>query len=222
MVARSYDQYDGVTAAVEVIGERWALLIVRDLLVGARRYTDLKQGLPRIPTNILSARLKDLQDGGVVQRVPLRNCGLVYQLTEAGRSLEPIVLALSRWGVERLGEPGAEDLTTADGLTVALRAAFRPEAAAAPPVDYELRVEAVVLRVRVDSGALVIHQVAPPAPPVAGSAPEGNPDVVLVAGRDLLRGEWPQVASGDPALAERFAGCFALRWGPRSPLPATG
>ncbi|SKB04644.1 winged helix-turn-helix transcriptional regulator [Aeromicrobium choanae] len=223
MVARSYDQYDGVTAAVEVIGERWALLIVRDLLVGARRYTDLKQGLPRIPTNILSARLKDLQEGGVVQRVPLRHCGLVYELTEVGRSLEPIVLALSRWGVERLGEPGAEDLTTADGLTVALRAAFRPEiAASATPTDYELRVEAVVLRVGVGDGSLVIHQVAPPAPPVAGTVPEGEPDVVLVAGRDLLRGELPRVAAGDPELAQRFAGSFALRWGPRSPLPAVG
>ena len=73
MAARSYGQYCGVTNAVELVGERWALLIVRDLLVGPRRYTDLKQGLPRIPTNILSTRLKELQDAGVVRRVPLRH-----------------------------------------------------------------------------------------------------------------------------------------------------
>ena len=85
VAARSYGQYCGVTRAVELVGERWALLIVRDLLVGPRRYTDLKQGLPRIPTNILSARLKELQDGGVVRRVALRSCGLVYELTEHGR-----------------------------------------------------------------------------------------------------------------------------------------
>ena len=71
VASRSYGQYCGVTTAVELIGERWAMLIVRDLLVGPRRYTDLKQGLPKIPTNILSARLKELQEGGVVRRVPL-------------------------------------------------------------------------------------------------------------------------------------------------------
>src|SRR5699024_2289926 len=88
VAARSYGQYCGVTTAVELVGERWALLIVRDLLVGPRRYTDLKQGLPRIPTNILSTRLKELQAGGVVRRVPLASCGLVYELTEYGRALE--------------------------------------------------------------------------------------------------------------------------------------
>ena len=82
------------------------MLIVRDLLVGPRRYTDLKQGLPRIPTNILSARLKELQEGGVVRRVPLKNCGLVYELTDYGRELEPIVLALGRWGFRRWATPG--------------------------------------------------------------------------------------------------------------------
>lgn len=71
MTARSYGQYCGVATAVDIIGERWALLIVRDLLVGARRYSDLKEGLPRIPTNILSSRLKELQAAGIVRRVPL-------------------------------------------------------------------------------------------------------------------------------------------------------
>src|ERR1700761_339215 len=114
MVARSYGQYDGLTAAVELVAERWALLIVRDLLVGPRRYTDLKQGLPRIPTNILSVRLKELQEGGVIRRVPLARCGLVYELTEYGRELEPIVLTLGRWGFKSMGDPKDEDVVTAD------------------------------------------------------------------------------------------------------------
>ena len=84
MAARSYGQYCGITSAVELVTERWALLIIRDLLVGPRRYTDLKQGLPTIPTNILSARLKELQEGEVIRRVPLPHCGLVYELTEYG------------------------------------------------------------------------------------------------------------------------------------------
>jgi DNA-binding HxlR family transcriptional regulator len=117
MAARSYGQYCGVTTAVELIGERWALLIVRDLLVGPRRYTDLKQGLPRIPTNILSTRLKELQEGGVVRRVPLLNCGLVYELTPYGRSFEPIMLALGRWGFQAMGDPDEGDVVTADSLT---------------------------------------------------------------------------------------------------------
>jgi len=138
VAARSYGQYCGVTTAVELIGERWALLIVRDLLVGPRRYTDLKQGLPRVPTNILSARLKELQEGGVVRRVPLMNCGLVYELTPYGRELEPVILALGRWGFQSMGEPGDGDVVTADSLTVALRTAFQADAAAAlPDADYE-------------------------------------------------------------------------------------
>ena len=166
MASRSYGQYCGVTTAVELVGERWAMLIVRDLLVGPRRYTDLKQGLPKIPTNILSTRLKELQEGGVVRRVPMRSCGLVYELTAYGRQLEPIVLALGRWGFEQMGEPGIDDVVTADSLTMALRTAFQPDAAASlPSADYEVHVGDVVLRVQVDGDELRIAQLAPPAPP---------------------------------------------------------
>jgi len=76
MPARSYGQFCGLTRAVELVGERWAMLIVRDLLVGPRRFTDLLRGLPRIPTNILTTRLKELQAGGVIRRVPLGGRGV--------------------------------------------------------------------------------------------------------------------------------------------------
>ena len=169
MAARSYGQYCGVTTAVELIGERWALLIVRDLLVGPRRYTDLKQGLPRIPTNILSTRLKELQEGGVVRRVPLHNCGLVYELTPYGRALEPILLALGRWGFQTMGEPSPDDVVTPDSLTMALRTAFQAETAT--DADYELHVGDVTLRATVRGGALTVAQLAPPAPPWAVGCP---------------------------------------------------
>jgi DNA-binding HxlR family transcriptional regulator len=220
VAARSYGQYGGVATAVELIGERWAVLIVRDLLVGPRRYTDLKQGLPRIPTNILSTRLKELQDGGVVRRVPIRSCGLVYELTEYGRELEPIILALARWGLRALGEPGDDDVFTPDSLTVALRAAFRGEAA--PRADYEVRVGGIALRVHVD-GVLRITQLAPPAPPVGGSLPAGEPDLTISAGsgiRHLLTGRKDAAAAaaagditvvaGDSAFLERFAATFRI------------
>ena len=111
----------------------------------------------------------------MVRRVPLMSCGLVYELTAYGRELEPIVLALGRWGFESMGEPGIDDVVTADSLTMALRTAFQPDAAAAlPPADYEVHVGEVALRVQVDGEELRIAQLAPPAPPVGGRLPSGS------------------------------------------------
>ena len=219
---------------MELIGERWAMLIVRDLLVGPRRYTDLKQGLPKIPTNILSARLKELQEGGVVRRAPLYRTGLVYELTPYGRELEPIVLALGRWGFVQMGDPGPDDIVTADSLTMALRTAFRPDAAATlPAADYEVHVGDVALRVQVDGAALRIAQLAPPAPPVGGRLPEGEPELVLAAGpgiRRVISGELTPadaidqdviaVVSGDAVLLDRFADTFHIDAASRSVLAA--
>ncbi|MFT4232991.1 MAG: helix-turn-helix domain-containing protein [Leucobacter sp.] len=228
MAARSYGQYCGVTRAVELVGERWALLIVRDLLVGPRRYTDLKQGLPRIPTNILSTRLKELQEGGVVQRVPIARCGLVYELTPYGRALEPIMLALGRWGFQAMGDPAEGDAVTPDSLTMALRTSFRPERAV--DADFELHVGDVALRARVRDRALTVVQLVPPAPPVGGALPAGEPESVIVAGpgiRALIGGEITaeealaqgivEVVRGDAAILAAFAGMFRI-----DPLPAAG
>lgn len=233
MAARSYGQYCGVTTAVELIGERWALLIVRDLLVGPRRYTDLKQGLPRIPTNILSTRLKELQEGGVVRRVPLMNCGLVYELTPYGRSLEPIMLALGRWGFQTMGDPSPDDVVTADSLTMALRTAFQPNAA--PDAEYELHVGDVVLRASVQDGSLRVAQIAPPAPPVGGTLPTGEPDAVIVAGpgiRRLIGGEVTPaeaveqellaVVRGDLSWLDAFAASFHIAPLGASTVPVGG
>jgi DNA-binding HxlR family transcriptional regulator len=224
VATRSYGQYCGVTTAVELIGERWAMLIIRDLMVGPRRYTDLKQGLPKIPTNILSARLKELQEGGVVRRAPLYRTGLVYELTPYGRQLEPIVLALGRWGFEQMGEPGPDDIVTADSLTMALRTAFRADAAATlPSADYELHVGSVALRVQVDGDSLRIARLAPVAPPVGGTLPAGEPELVFAVGpgiRHIISGELTPaeaidqdvlaVVSGDATLLERFAATFHI------------
>ncbi|KNY05754.1 winged helix-turn-helix transcriptional regulator [Microbacterium sp. GCS4] len=221
MAARSYGQYCGVTTAVELIGERWALLIVRDLLVGPRRYTDLKQGLPRIPTNILSTRLKELQDGGVVRRIPLLR-GLAYELTPYGQALEPVILALGRWGFQTMGDPEEGDIVTADSLTMALRTAFRSDAA--DDVEYELHVGEVALHASVRGGELAVIQISPPAPPVGGREPvREEPDAVIVAGpgiRRLIGGEITPaeaiaqdvvaVVRGDAAHLESFARTFHI------------
>jgi DNA-binding HxlR family transcriptional regulator len=221
VAARSYGQYCGVTTAVELVGERWAMLIVRDLLVGPRRYTDLKVGLPRIPTNILSTRLKELQEGGVVRRVPLHNCGLVYELTDYGRALEPIILALGRWGFQTMGDPDEGDVVTPDSLTMALRTAFQADAAA--DAEYELHVGDVALRASVRGGKLSVARLAPPAPPVGGRLPEGEADAVIVAGpgiRRLIAGELTPaeaveqdvlaVVRGDVTWLDSFARSFHI------------
>lgn len=222
MAARSYGQYCGITTAVELVTERWALLIIRDLLVGPRRYTDLKQGLPKIPTNILSTRLKELQEGGVIRRVALRRCGLVYELTGYGRELEPIVLALGRWGFQSMGEPKDEDIVTADSLTMALRTAFRPEFASAS-LDFQIQVGAVELRAQVSDGELKVVQIAPPAPPVGGSLPSSEPELRfatnpgirhLIAGTltpaQAVKQDVVTILAGNLKLLERFTELFRI------------
>jgi len=220
VAARSYGQYCGVTTAVELVTERWALLIIRDLLVGPRRYTDLKHGLPKIPTNILSTRLKELQEGAVIRRVPLARCGLVYELTEYGRELEPIVLALGRWGFRSMGDPKDDDIVTADSLTIALRTAFRPELPSAS-LDFQIQVGVVELRAQVSDGALKVVQIAPPSSPVGGSLPSGEPELRFATGpgiRQLIAGTLTPaqaleqhvvtILKGNVKLLERFTELF--------------
>jgi DNA-binding HxlR family transcriptional regulator len=222
VAARSYGQHCGVTTAVELVTERWALLIIRDLLVGPRRYTDLKQGLPKISTNILSARLKELQEDGVIRRVALASCGLVYELTEYGRELEPIVLALGRWGFRSMGEPKDEDIVTADSLTMALRTAFKPEIASVS-LDFQIQVGAVELRAQVSDGELKVVQIAPPTPPLGGSLPSGEPELRFATGsgiRHLIAGtltaaqaveqDVVTIAKGNLKLLERFTELFQI------------
>jgi DNA-binding HxlR family transcriptional regulator len=154
VAARDYGQYGGITQALELVGERWALLIIRDLLVGPRRYGELAEGLPRIPTNILAARLKELQAAGVLIRVPHSRV-IVYELTDYGRELEPVVLALGAWGFKALGDPRDEQLITPDAMTMDLRTAFRENIAATlPATAYAARLGSAELLIRVDGGSL--------------------------------------------------------------------
>ncbi len=107
MSKRSYNQYCAVARALDIVGERWTLLVVRELLSGPKRFKDLLAGLPGIGTNLLTARLKDLEGYRVVRRtiLPPPAGSKVYELTELGRSLEPVVAALGQWGLEFLDNP---------------------------------------------------------------------------------------------------------------------
>jgi DNA-binding HxlR family transcriptional regulator len=212
MPARDYGQYDGVTRALELVGERWGLLIVRDLLVGPRRYGGLAAGLPRIPSNILAARLKELQAAGVLRRVPHSRV-IIYELTPYGRELEPVVLALGAWGFKALESPRVEQLIPPDSMTMTLRAAFRKHVAATlPPTAYGASFgTAADLLIRVDGPALDVTRGAGPV------------DLAFAAGTDfrrLISGELApdraiatgvvEVRHGRGDLLDRFASTFHL------------
>lgn len=211
MATRDYGQYCGVTRGLELVGERWALLIVRDLLVGPRRYGELAAGLPRIPSNILAARLKELQAAGVIRRVP-RSRIIIYELTPYGRELEPIVLALGAWGFKAMGEPREDQIITPDSMTMALRTAFRPQVALTlPPTAYGAQVGPAELLVRVDGATLDVARGDGPVDLAFSAGPgirrlisgELTPDRAIATGVvEVLRG------SGE--LLDRFATTFHL------------
>jgi DNA-binding HxlR family transcriptional regulator/putative sterol carrier protein len=158
---RTYGQFCGLARALELVGERWALLIVRDLVLGAKRYTQLKAGLPRIPPSMLSARLNELEASGVVRRRVRSDldAGLVYELTEYGSELDRILLDLGLWGARSLGRPASGDVFTLDAAILSLYTTFRGEAAAGVRVAYEIQYPGkMVLRVIVDDGALEVSE----------------------------------------------------------------
>ncbi len=141
---------------MEVLGERWGFLIVRDLLVAPKRFSDLQRGLPGIPSNVLTKRLNDLEEAQVVERrvLPRPERGVAYNLTDYGRELESIVMALGRWGAKTLKDPRPDETVTCDSLISALRATFRPQPARGINAAYELRAGDIVVHARISNGKL--------------------------------------------------------------------
>src|SRR5207244_7265844 len=163
MTSRTYDQFCGVARALDLVGERWALLVVRDLILGPKRFTDLRRGLPGIGTNVLAARLKELERGGVVARrtLPPPAASMVYELTEYGRRLEGPLLAVGRWGALSMGPRQAGQRLRSEWFGVALKAFFRPEAASDLKAEIELRFEDGTFLARLDHGSLAVEPVSP-------------------------------------------------------------
>ncbi|GAA1536110.1 helix-turn-helix domain-containing protein [Kribbella lupini] len=158
MTAKTYGQYCGVARALELVGERWALLVIRNLLVGPKRYTDLKNGLPKIPTNVLATRLKELEAAGLVSRriEPSPSRAIVYELTPYGAALDTVVLELGRWGARSLGELRPGEIADTDVLVMALRSTFQPAASTAK-ATYEVRFGEVVVHAVVERDELHVQ-----------------------------------------------------------------
>ncbi|MBV8371726.1 MAG: transcriptional regulator [Candidatus Eremiobacteraeota bacterium] len=214
MATRAYGQYCGLARALELVGERWALLVIRDLLVGPKRFGELQRGLPRIPSNILTARLKELEDAGLVQRrAQSRDSGggVVYELTSAGRELEATAIALGRWGAKRLGEPRPEEIVTEDSMAIALRSTFRPENAGNEDIAFELHVGEVVVNARVSGGSVSVGKGKLAAPDLVI---ESGPEIGALMARELTPKEALKSGAvrvrGKRALLDRFAELFVI------------
>ena len=167
-VKRNYGDSCGIARALDAVGERWALLVVRELLLGPKRFTDLRSGLPRIGPDMLAARLRELEDLGLVvqRRLAPPAARTVYELTAYGRELEPVLHALGRWGSRR---PLATDPPplSPDAIVVAMQTMFESDPAARPSV-IALRLDGHEFSLRADADQLV-------ATAGAGAAPRRRP-----------------------------------------------
>jgi DNA-binding HxlR family transcriptional regulator len=210
MTRRTYGQFCGLSRALEVVGERWSMLIIRDLLVSPRSLNDLQRGLPRIPTDLLCTRLKELEHTGIIDRTVVSDA-VLYELTDYGRELDGITLQLGLWGARMLDEPRPEDIVTPASLIMAMRATFQPEAARGLTAGYEIHLKDIVFHCRIVDGTLIAGEGTLPAP-----------DLVMEPGRmlkPLLSGDLDAREAartrafpftGDPALLVRFAKVFHI------------
>jgi DNA-binding HxlR family transcriptional regulator len=213
-MSRSYGDPCGIARALDRVGERWALLVVRELLLGAKRFTDLRAGLPHVGPDVLAQRLRELEDAGLVRRakLPPPAASRVYELTDLGKELEPVILALGRFG-SRLPFPDSDMPLGADAMMVALKTVFDPARGDHHDAVIELRLAEQIFRATVADASLEI---------VRGAA--DHPDAIVIGDPPALatvlwHGQPLEQSSleidGDSLAAERFFGMFL------TPQPAT-
>lgn len=217
---RTYGDSCGIARALDVVGERWALLVARELLLGPKRFTDLRAGLPRIGPDMLAARLRELEEAGVVRRdtLPPPAASKVYELTEWGTELAPVLLALGRWG-SRAPLPGPAPPLGVDAAIVALQTTFDPEAAGWVEAVYELTLNGQPFTLNLAAGRLAVTRGRPPAgvTPAAGiDTDTATLAAVLWHGHPIERavGEGALHIAGDAEAAHDLVGFFT------PPVPA--
>jgi DNA-binding HxlR family transcriptional regulator len=156
---RNYGDSCGIARALDLVGERWTLLVVRELVLGPKRFTDLRTGLPGVSADVLSQRLRELEAAGVVLRRTLSppSAARVYELSDWGRELEPALHALGRWGSQTALAAQPPPLS-ADAAVVAMQTMFDPAAAGDIEADYELRLGDRSFTIRISDGRLHAQQ----------------------------------------------------------------
>ncbi len=236
MARRSYGQLCAVARALDVVGERWTLLLVRELLFGPRRFGELEEALPGIGPNLLSARVKALAEEGVIRRVALRTDarggGIGYELTEQGRDLEPVLLALARWELSRTtdvpelsvgttGSPVEKGAATIlpqvrpEWAILALRARFAAESSRDLSESYQVEIGERAFRLQVRNGQVETTAGRDPNAAVTVRADAATIARIALGGMSLEQAAAAgrvQLA-GSPFAAARFARVFDLERG---------
>ena len=206
---------DGCAAAhaLDLVGERWALLVVRELLLGPKRFTDLRAGLPGASPNVLAQRLRELEGAGVVRRrkLPPPAASRVYELTEWGLELEPVIVRLGRWGARSPSRPRDAGLSV-DSLILSLRTMFDPRAAEGYRASYELRLGEDVFRAVVDDGRFEIVRGTEERPDAVIETDAATLTALVYDGRRLVEAvdSGDLKLEGDESAVARFLGLFPL------------
>jgi DNA-binding HxlR family transcriptional regulator/putative sterol carrier protein len=222
---RAYGQFCGLARALEIIGERWGLLIVRDLVLGPKRYDELQAGLPKIPPSILSARLNELEATGVLRRRVRAelDAGLVYELTQYGSELDQVLLDLGLWGARSLHQPGPDDVFTLDSAILSLYTTFRADVAEGVQINYEIRYDdRMIVHALVEDGAVKVGEGRFTGAELVIKASHGAALLDLMSGHltaaEAIRSGKLGI-DGDITDLELFAQLFHV---PAAPEPATG
>ncbi len=213
MKRRSYRQYCALAKALDVVGERWTLLMVRELMIGPRRYRELLENLPGMGTNLLAARLKELEAQGLIERAAIEGSARTqgYALTDRGQELEPVIRGLIQWGVDLLGAPKEDDLSRPEWDLVAFRMLFRPELALKVDGYFVLRADELELFVQVEARRVALLDRLPRD--VVETVIEG-PGALLRAvilgetSSDEALGSGQIQIKGSKRQAKRFLACF--------------
>jgi DNA-binding HxlR family transcriptional regulator len=212
-MARTYGDRCGVARALDLVGERWALLVVRELLLGAKRFTDLRAGLPGISSNILAERLDGLERAGVLRRrrLPPPAASRVYELTGWGMELEPVVASLGWWGARTPWRPKEAGIG-ADALALSFRTMFDPRAAEGLEASYEIALGDQGFGLEVQDGSIRVYRGAPSDPDARIETDAETLGALVYEGRDLdeaLRAGDAEIG-GDRSAIERLMGLFPL------------
>ena len=210
---RTYDDGCAAAHALDLVGERWALLVVRELLLGPKRFTDLRAGLPNASPNVLSQRLRELEAVGVVRRrkLPPPAASRVYELTEWGEELEPVVIRLGRWGARSPSRPRDAALGV-DSLILSFRTMFDARAAEGLEAIYELRLGEESFRAEVAGGCFEVVRGSAERPNATIEADPSTLAELVYEGRQLAQaldaGEIK--IEGDEEAVVRFLDLFPL------------
>jgi DNA-binding HxlR family transcriptional regulator len=219
---RSYDDGCAAAHALDLVGERWALLVVRELLLGPKRFTDLRAGLPNASPNVLAQRLRELEGAGVVRRrkLPPPAASRVYELTDWGMELEPVIIRLGRWGVRSPSKPRDAEIG-ADSIILSFRTMFDPRAAEGLNASYELRLGEDRFRAEVADGRFEIARGGAEEPDAIMESDPATLAALVYEGRPLDEAlcSGDIEIEGDESAVARFLGLFTL---PEPAAPAVG